>query len=68
MSDDIGIFCQGCNLPLGVIRDAKLRKGIVYLCKNCETKRVASDLMNKNKTKKPDNPFGDIFGDIFGGK
>ena len=57
------VYCEGCNLYLGEIRDAKLRKGIVYLCKNCETKRIASDLARQ--TKKKDSIVDDVFGDIF---
>ena len=38
------IFCTGCNKYLGDIRDAKLLKGIKFLCPKCEIKRIASDL------------------------
>ena len=41
------IHCAGCNRYLGEIRDAKLLKGIKYLCPACETKRLASDLANR---------------------
>ena len=51
------IFCKGCSLFMGVIRDANLRKGISYLCTKCETKRIASDLANKIK---PSNPLDDF--------
>ncbi len=55
------IYCKGCNTYLGEIRDAKLKKGIVYLCSNCDTKRIASDL---GKKEKPID-YMDLFGDIF---
>jgi len=42
------ILCKGCSKYMGEIRDAKLRKGITYLCSECETKRIASDLAQKN--------------------
>jgi RNase P subunit RPR2 len=29
------IHCQKCKTYLGEIRDATLRKGIVYLCRKC---------------------------------
>ena len=29
------IYCNGCGVYLGEIRDAKLRKNIVHLCKDC---------------------------------
>ncbi len=60
---DRTIYCKSCNVYLGIIRDAKLRKGIVYLCGNCETKRLASDMMNK--TKLPENDYMDIFKGMF---
>ena len=43
---------------MGEIRDAKLRKGIVYLCGTCETKRLASDLAVKTKPRDPGKGFG----------
>ena len=58
---DRQIYCSGCKRYLGLIRDANLRKNIHYLCDNCETKRLASDLAKKAKP----NDFGDIFGGIF---
>lgn len=51
------IFCV-CGKYLGVIRDAKLLKGIVFLCPNCEVKRKASDLHEKTQKK---SPFEDLF-------
>ena len=60
------IFCKGCGKYLGEIRDAKLRKGMVYLCQNCETKRLASDMArNKMKAQDPVNDFMNIFGKNF---
>lgn len=44
-----GIRCEGCRKFLGTIRDATLRKGIVHLCVDCETKRKAADLAMKTK-------------------
>jgi len=55
--------CSGCNKYLGIIHEASLAHGIVFLCKSCEQKRIASDLMRKNK--KYDLPEG--FENIFGG-
>ena len=57
------IFCKGCGKYLGEIRDAKLRKGMVYLCQNCETKRIASDMARiKMRVRDPNREFMDIFG------
>lgn len=53
------IFCTGCNKYVGDIRDARLLKGIKFLCPECEIKRIASDLHKKTETY---NPFKDIFG------
>ena len=33
------INCKSCKTYLGEIRDAKLKKGISYLCRSCENKR-----------------------------
>ena len=56
------ISCKGCNKPMGEIRDAKLRKGIIYLCNSCEIKRIASDLALKTKTK----DIGELINTFFG--
>lgn len=56
------IYCVGCNEYLGVIRDAKLRKGIVFLCKNCGTKRVALEMQRETR---PSVDMGDLFGGVF---
>lgn len=58
------IYCSGCQLYLGDIEKASLRKNISYLCNVCETKRY------ENASKKPSKqqPVNDLFGDIFGGK
>jgi len=45
------IYCAGCNKYLGEIRDATLFKGIKYLCLNCDTKRIASDIHKKTEKK-----------------
>ena len=36
------IYCVICNKYLGEIRDATLRKGIVYLCRTC-SKNVSKE-------------------------
>lgn len=35
---DRAIYCHKCRHYLGVIRDAKLRKGIVHVCGECADK------------------------------
>ena len=57
------IYCAGCGKHMGEIRDAKLRKGIVYLCGTCETKRLASDLAVKTKPRDPGEGFWDTIFD-----
>ena len=57
------IHCKDCNIFLGDIRDATLKKGITYLCSDCNIKRVAADMMRKNA--KYDLPEG--FDKLFGG-
>lgn len=44
------IHCAGCQLFLGTIEEAKIRKNISFLCRSCETKRVALELKHQNKT------------------
>lgn len=56
------IYCTGCDKHLGIIRDAKLHKDIKFLCKNCETKRVALELQRKTK---PSVNLEDMFGGVF---
>ena len=58
------ISCIGCNRYLGEIEVAKLHKDIKYLCPDCDTKRIASDLAKKSVPY--DMP--DFFSDLFGGK
>jgi len=61
------IYCTACNCNLGEIRDAKLLKGIKYLCPNCDTKRVASDLANKTRGSMGGRlSVPDFLKDIFG--
>jgi len=42
------ITCVACAKYLGEIKDGRIRKGTVYLCDNCNTKRLAADMMEKN--------------------
>ena len=39
---DRAIYCGNCKTPLGVIRDARLKKGITYLCAGCSIKSVSA--------------------------
>lgn len=68
------INCEECSKPMGEIRDATLRKGIVHICALCNTARktlksrlAALELLQKsNSHLNKDDLFGDVFGDIFG--
>ena len=62
---DKEITCTECNLYLGVIRDAKLRVGISFLCGGCETSRKALIMKEGAGGYGTNNPFGDVFGDTF---
>lgn len=53
------ISCLKCKKPLGEIRDARILKGIAYLCDGC-----AERVMNPPTYKKP---VGNIFDEIFKG-
>jgi len=48
------IFCIDCDKYLGDIRDAKLLKGIAFLCPKCEKKRT--------KLSDGDSLFKTLFG------
>ena len=58
---DKKIYCTECNSYLGIIRDAKLRKDIKFLCKNCETKRIALELQRKTGGSGMEKLFGGLF-------
>lgn len=58
------IYCYKCQCYLGEIRDATLKKGILFLCAICYNKTQMKDY-NKTKTKSYDLPPG--FEDLFGG-
>ena len=55
------IYCLVCKLYVGDIKDAKLRKGISYLCKDC------TEIFNlkMGKTKKEETP--DFLSDLLKG-
>jgi hypothetical protein len=57
------IRCQRCNLHLGEIQKAKLRKGIIYLCPKCYNNIV--ETQNEMNRIYQDNPLMDTFSKIF---
>ena len=54
------VYCYLCHLYLGEIRDAKLKKEISYLCKDC----VSIIKLKFTNTQTPSN-VSDLFGGIF---
>lgn len=56
------ILCNHCGVLVAKIRDAKLKKGIVMYCKECN----ATINLLMNKSKPVDMP--DFFKGIFDGK
>ena len=46
---------------MGEIRDAKLRIGIVYLCADCNNKRIAADIAMKRRSEDTVTDLMDIF-------
>jgi hypothetical protein len=66
--------CAGCDCLLGTIELGRLRKDIVFICGNCDNKRLGALMKmeaNKHDPKKDygmGSAFDDLFGDIFGGK
>ncbi|MEA1980838.1 MAG: hypothetical protein U9N54_07690 [candidate division Zixibacteria bacterium] len=59
------IYCSACQLYLGEIKLAKLRKNISYLCEQCESDRYAN--FKTSKTNKPSKTNGNTLDDFFGG-
>ena len=58
------IFCT-CHKYLGEIRDATLHKSIFFLCSECNTKRIASDLAEKTRVMGGRGmDIGDLFKDM----
>ena len=56
------IKCTICKKNMGVIRDAKLRSGIKYMCQPCDSRRMEI-LIEWSKMKKDNkNPLKDLFG------
>lgn len=68
---DKEIKCEVCFIHLGVIRDARLRKGIVHLCQSCDNERKAERIYARHTAKKEDEyeyPGADLLNDFFGKK
>jgi len=62
----IKIYCISCTIYLGsILEGSKLKKGIAFLCNNCNNIRKADNL--KRATSKPAE-MPEFFKDIFGGK
>jgi hypothetical protein len=59
---DRDIFCDTCGNFVGTIRDAKLRKGLKFICPDCDCQDKTIDDFNSM------GAFGDIFGNIISGK
>jgi len=55
------ISCTVCKDPMGVIRDANLRKDIKYLCGKCDTRRLDSLVELYKLKNKPKNTFENLF-------
>jgi len=63
---DRDISCSKCGCNLGTIRDARLRKDIVYYCGTCDAGNAFAKGGTYRKKEDFSNAFGDIFGDMFG--
>jgi len=59
------INCCECKVYVGEIRDATLMKNMVFLCDNCNTKRITNSLKDSLGYGN-DNMFEDIFGKMVG--
>lgn len=60
------IYCIGCMIYLGeILKGSKLKKGIQFLCENCDRKRIASDMKKRADVEKNSSDFNNIFGGFF---
>jgi hypothetical protein len=64
---DREIHCLKCDCYLGVIRDAKLKVGMVHICYLCScTIQWSSPKKDYKNSKETSDLFKDIFGKGFG--
>jgi len=58
------IECAKCFKDLGYIENnSRIRKGIIYLCKECYEKlKIAEFALDKNNKANPLGKYGNIFG------
>jgi hypothetical protein len=66
---DREIFCKICKRKVGIIRDAKLMIGLVFICPGCDLEEdegydVHHPEDNQYKTKETED-FMNMFGNIF---
>jgi hypothetical protein len=61
------IYCYKCNVYVGTIRDAKLMKGLSFICATCVKKEKQDTTLNIPKSNDAfNNLFTEsIFNDIF---
>ena len=65
---DRNIYCDDCGTRVGLIRDASLLKGLLFVCPSC---KIKSDDLKFRKTSNDlfnNEAFGDIFSGIFNKK
>lgn len=41
MDKELELKCNGCDKHMAILRDAKVRKGMVVYCKECNEERMA---------------------------
>jgi len=60
------IFCNECNKKIGELsKGSMIKKDVVFFCGECNYQRL---LRKNDPAKNTENPFNDIFNDIFNGK
>jgi hypothetical protein len=66
---DRNIQCNDCGRHVGIIRDAKLMKGLVFVCPTCIKSKATKDMLDgmfeSTSPYKKNDMFQDLFGDIF---
>jgi|GEM_PF-1148648 len=54
------IHCKDCGTYLGEIRDAKLKKGMTFVCGDCTRERHIADMARDHQKEKLDRNVADF--------
>jgi len=54
------IHCKDCGTYLGEIRDAKLKKGMTFVCEGCTRERDMTETVRDHQKEKLDRSVADF--------